>query len=170
MGLLPDTQYCGLRMHRERRERFPRHRGVSDPGMQSRRMKHVPWCMSKSLTHSGRENVPSIPGAWATRNIAYLVRGPWPSCFTYCLVCFLWNKKFIIVTILYVISAITLRVSGGLLYLSAESLQCFGSMSRFLLWHISKHQTHTQLSSDNIMNGHAIIMCSLPVIEMPNNL
>ena len=97
MGLLPDTQYCGLRMHRERRERFPRHRGVSDPGMQSRRMKHVPWCMSKSLTHSGRENVPSIPGAWATRNFAYLVRGPWSSCFTYCLVCFLWNKKFIIV-------------------------------------------------------------------------
>ena len=27
MGLLPDTQNCGLRMHRERRERFPCHRG-----------------------------------------------------------------------------------------------------------------------------------------------
>ena len=27
MGLLPDTQNCGLRMRRERRERFLRHRG-----------------------------------------------------------------------------------------------------------------------------------------------
>ena len=26
MGLLPDTQNCGLRMRRECRERFPRHR------------------------------------------------------------------------------------------------------------------------------------------------
>ena len=38
MGLLPDTWNCGLRMHRECRERFPRHRLqrkllVSDPGM-----------------------------------------------------------------------------------------------------------------------------------------
>ena len=38
MGLLPDTQNCGLRMHQECRERFPRHQLqrkplVSDPGM-----------------------------------------------------------------------------------------------------------------------------------------
>ena len=26
MGLLPDMQNCGLRLRRERRERFPRHR------------------------------------------------------------------------------------------------------------------------------------------------
>ena len=37
-GLLPDTQNCGLRMRRECRERFPRHRLqrkplVNDPGM-----------------------------------------------------------------------------------------------------------------------------------------
>ena len=37
---------------------------------------HVPWCMSGSLTRGGGENVPSIPGACATRNFAYLVRGP----------------------------------------------------------------------------------------------
>ena len=29
MGLLPDTQNCGLRMRRECRERFPRHRGLA---------------------------------------------------------------------------------------------------------------------------------------------
>ena len=31
MGLLPDTQNCGLRMHRECRERFPRHRALAIP-------------------------------------------------------------------------------------------------------------------------------------------
>ena len=29
MGLLPDAQNCGLRLHRECRERFPRHRGLA---------------------------------------------------------------------------------------------------------------------------------------------
>ena len=29
MGLLPDTWNCGLRMRRECRERFPRHRGLA---------------------------------------------------------------------------------------------------------------------------------------------
>ena len=39
---------------------------------------HVPWCMPGSLTNGfgGGENVPGIPGACATRNFAYLVRGP----------------------------------------------------------------------------------------------
>ena len=31
MGLLPDTQNCVLRMRRECRERFPRHRGLAIP-------------------------------------------------------------------------------------------------------------------------------------------
>ena len=82
MGLLPDTQNCGLRMRRKCLERFPRHRFqrkplVSDPGMHHGTcVKHVPWCMSGSLTNGGGENVPGIPGACATRNFAYLVRGP----------------------------------------------------------------------------------------------
>ena len=77
MDLLPDTQSWGLRMHRECREPFPRHRLqrkplVSDPGMhQGTCVRHVSWCMLGSL------NVPGIPGACATRNFAYLVRGPW---------------------------------------------------------------------------------------------
>ena len=55
MGLLPDTQNRGLRMRRECRERFPRHRIqrkllVSDPGMHHGTcVTHVPWCMSGSL-------------------------------------------------------------------------------------------------------------------------
>ena len=59
MGLLPDTQYRGLRMRRECRERFPRHRLqrkplVSDPGMHHGTcVTHVPWCMSGSLNCDG---------------------------------------------------------------------------------------------------------------------
>ena len=82
IGLLPDTQNCGLRMCRECRERFPRHRLqrkplVSDPGMHHGTcVTHVPWCMSGSLTRGGGEHVPGIPGACASRNFAYLVRSP----------------------------------------------------------------------------------------------
>ena len=82
MGLLPDTKNCGLRMRQECRESFPRHRLqrkqlVSNPGMHHGTcVTHVPWCMSGSLTRGGGEVVPGIPGACATRNFAYLVRGP----------------------------------------------------------------------------------------------
>ena len=52
MGLLPDTQNFVLRMRRECRERFPRHRLqrkplVSDPDLHHGTcVTHVPWCMS----------------------------------------------------------------------------------------------------------------------------
>ena len=39
--------------------------------------RHVPCCMSGSLTRGGGENIPGIPGACATRNLTYLARGPW---------------------------------------------------------------------------------------------
>ena len=46
---------------------------VSDPDMHHGTcVTHVPWCIPGSLT-----NVPGIPGACATRNFTYLVRGPW---------------------------------------------------------------------------------------------
>ena len=77
MGLLPDTYDFGLRMRRECRKRFPRHRLVSDPGIHHGTcVTHVPWCISWSLTRVGGENVPGIPGACATRNFTYLARGP----------------------------------------------------------------------------------------------
>ena len=62
---------------------FPRHRLqrkplVSYPGMHHGTcVTHLPWCMSGSLTRGGRENVPGIPGACATRNFTYLARGPY---------------------------------------------------------------------------------------------
>ena len=82
MGLFPDTRNCGLRMRRECRERFPRHRFqrkplVNDPGMhRGTCVTHVPWCMSGSLFRGGGVNIPGIPGACATRNFTYLARGP----------------------------------------------------------------------------------------------
>ena len=63
MGLLPDMQNCGLRMRRECRERFPRHRLhrkslVSDPDTC---VTHVPWCMSGSQTQGGGKTFPAFP-------------------------------------------------------------------------------------------------------------
>ena len=83
MGLLPNTQNCGLRVRRDCRERFLRHRLqrkplVSDPGMHHGTcVTHVLWCMSGSLTRDDVENVTGILGACTTRNFAYLVRGLW---------------------------------------------------------------------------------------------
>ena len=77
IGLLPDTQCCGLRMRRECRERFPRQRLqskplVNDPGMHHGMcVTHVSWW---SLTYGGGENVPGFPGEYATRKFPYLVR------------------------------------------------------------------------------------------------
>ena len=79
MGLLPDTHNCELRMHRVCRKRFSHHRLqrkpiVSYPGMHHGTcVTHVLCCMSGSLTRGGGENV---PGACATHNFAYPVRGP----------------------------------------------------------------------------------------------
>ena len=67
MGLLPDTQNSGLRMRRECRESFPRHRFqskllVSDPDRHHGTcVTHVPWCMSGSLNSGGGETFPAFP-------------------------------------------------------------------------------------------------------------
>ena len=83
IGLLPDTENCRFRMHREYRGRFPRHRLqrkplVSDPGIHHVTcVTHVSWYMSGSLTSNGGENVPGIPGSCAIRNFTYLARDPY---------------------------------------------------------------------------------------------
>ena len=45
MGLLPDAKNCGLHMHRECRERFPRHRLLAIPTCITARA----WCTPGSL-------------------------------------------------------------------------------------------------------------------------
>ena len=73
-------------MRRKCRERFPHHRLKRKPLISDLNMRHgtcvthVPWCMSGSLTVGGGENVLSIPGTYATRNLTYLVRGPCGFC------------------------------------------------------------------------------------------
>ena len=123
MGLLLDTQNCGLRMCRECRERFSRHRLqrkllVSDPGTHHGTcVTHVPWCLSGSLIRGGGENVPSIPGACTTRNFTYLARGPCEHYFNN----YIWSPRgkyisqkkmcyFIVITVF----AMTLANRGGI--------------------------------------------------------
>ena len=52
---------------------LPRHRGLTIPTCIT---AHT-W-LAVSFEVGGGENVPGIPGACATRNFMYLVRGPWP--------------------------------------------------------------------------------------------
>ena len=60
------------------RHQLQRKQLVSDPGIHyGTCVSHMPWCMSGSLTCSGGENVRGIPGACATRTLAYVVRSPW---------------------------------------------------------------------------------------------
>ena len=102
MCLLPDTYNNGLRMRRECRKRFPRHRLqrnplVSDPGIHHGTcITHVPRCMSGSLTRGSGENVPGIPGASATCNFTYLARGPCcaPHFFMHFSLCSMASGKF----------------------------------------------------------------------------
>ena len=81
-GLLPDTQNYRLRMRRECRERFPRHRGLAIQTCITARAWRTcrDACRDRQLAVSlevgDGENVPGIPGACTTRNFAYLVRGP----------------------------------------------------------------------------------------------
>ena len=82
VGLLPDTQSCGLRMRREFRERFPAtdfkgHRGLAIRHP-SRHVRHARAVIYVGIANPRwRKNVPCIPGACATLNFTYLVRGPW---------------------------------------------------------------------------------------------
>ena len=69
INLISDTQNCGLRMHRACREHSPRHYGLT-----------IPTCITAgavSFEVGGGENVPDIPGACATCNFAYMIRGPY---------------------------------------------------------------------------------------------
>ena len=80
MGLLPNKK-CGLRMRRECRERFPRRRWLTIPIWFTVRAWRTcrDACRDRELAVflevGGGENVPGIPGACATRNFTYLVRG-----------------------------------------------------------------------------------------------
>ena len=81
-GLLPGTKIAGCACTGNAGNVFPANRLQRKPLVNNPNMHHgtcvahLPWCMLGSLTRGGRENVPDIPGACATRNFAYLVRSP----------------------------------------------------------------------------------------------
>ena len=84
------------------RHRLHREPLVSDPGMHGGTcVTHVPWCTSRSLTRSCRENVPGIPGACATRN--FYITGKWPKfdvmthSYTFLTPC-LFDRRVVVVT------------------------------------------------------------------------
>ena len=85
MGLLPNTSNCGCACAGNAGNVFP-----ATAGKQSRHAsRHV--CDARAVMHAGIANsrftlnsaaggnVPGIPGACATRDFAYLVRGQWPA-------------------------------------------------------------------------------------------
>ena len=110
MGLLPDTQNCGLRMLRECCERFSRHRSLAIPTCITARAWRTcrDVCRSRLLVVSfevgGGENVPSIPGACAIRNFAYLVRGP--CCLDILLTATLFHKFITAVNHIFILIAV----------------------------------------------------------------
>ena len=93
-------------MLRECRERFSRHHWLAIPtyitARASRRCRDACWGhkIAVSFEVGSGENVPSIPGACATRNFTYLVRGPW------CVICgfIVWSTPCIDIVTLSITS------------------------------------------------------------------
>ena len=83
MGLLPDTQNCGCACAGNAGNVFPVTAGKRSRHA-SRHVRHARAVMHAGIANwrfpfksAAGENVPGIPGACATRNFAYLARGPW---------------------------------------------------------------------------------------------
>ena len=83
MGLLPDTQNCGCACAGNAGNVFPvtagkRSRHASRHARHARAVMHAGIANKRfPLKSAAGENVPGIPGACATCNFTYLVRGPW---------------------------------------------------------------------------------------------
>ena len=83
MGLLPDTQNCGCACAGNAGNVFPvtackRSRHASRHVREARAVMHAGIANYRfHLKSAAGENVPGIPGACATCNFTYLVRGPW---------------------------------------------------------------------------------------------
>ena len=112
---------------------------VSDPDMHHGTcVTNVPWCMPGSLTGGflwsrWQENVPSIPGGFATRNLAYLVRGPWYNrqCCIWGLLCIADNRCFHFHVALVKILALL-----GKLYSNLKLLHSY-TVCNYIILHLS---------------------------------
>ena len=83
MGLLPNTSNCGCACARNAGNVFPatagkQSRHASRHMRDARAVMHAGIANSRfPLNSAAGGNVPGIPGACATRDFTYLVRGPW---------------------------------------------------------------------------------------------
>ena len=83
MGLLPNTSNCGYAYAGNAGNVFPatagkQSRHASRHVRDARAVMHAGMANSRfPLNSTVGENVPGIPGACATRDFTYLVRGPW---------------------------------------------------------------------------------------------
>ena len=131
---------------------------------------HVPWCMSGSLTRDGGENVPGIPGACATRNFAYLVRGPCGvisysarPCDIYCKAWWMFHYSWRAPPISFYVYRRRARVDGSAV-LSASKIGCWPDIGNtepsFNLWHnvlIQYFQINSNCYRGLIAENHDIV-------------
>ena len=127
-------------MHQEYGGRFPRHwlqgkQPVSDPGVHhGTRVTHVPGCMYVGIANPRwRGNVPGIPGAYATRNFTYLVRGP------------LLAQQVVKMTL-------SNAISNENLDKIAISPFLWRPISRFVAWSCPAYLTLRRISHDSLRN------------------
>ena len=98
MSLLPNTSNCGCACAGNARNGFPATTGkqsryASRHVRDARAVMHAGIANSRFPFNSAAgENVPGIPGACATRNFTYLVRGPWCGRL---LVCSSWPRAWV---------------------------------------------------------------------------
>ena len=156
-------------MRRQCRGRFPlrwlqRNPVVSDHGMHNGTCEtHVTWCMSASITRSGRLNVHGIPGACANQNFTYLVMGPWDvvtlafgCCLDVGVFISLMNWRAAIFHPVYLIRIYSTEVH----YLSKPGPLCLGAASSGFIWGIRNIFTYHQFS---INTDNHLKMC-IPIV------
>ena len=116
---------------------------VSDPDMHHGTcVTHVLWCIPGSLTSGFRwksvgGNVPGIPGACATRNFTYLVRGPWG------------NGKMIMG--LFVLKTRKCSFKGGVEWMYFTSKETPSSFIVFCSWLLYRHRGNHETTQENMV-------------------
>ena len=151
MGLLPDTQNCGSACAGNAGNVFPvtageRSRHASRHVHHARAVMHAGFANQRfHLKSAAGENVPGIPGACATCNFTYLVRGPWcviTGHFMMCLFIYMgpisqsslwaqeWNRQTFLC---WFINIDQLRGGGGAEFVQSQKISWWG-MCQIATW------------------------------------
>ena len=136
MGLLPDTQICGCACAGNAGNVFPvtagkRSRHASRHVRHARAVMHVGIANQRfPLKSAAGENVPGIPGACATCNYPYLVRGPW------ILTLYFYFQNQHRNAIINIIIKIILSLASAMLFLILTLPSCVVNLMRFCSIHL----------------------------------